>query len=150
MEKYSLDPIDQTILQLLQQDAKMGTKEIAARVGLTQTPTFERIKRLERWGVIKKYSIQIDRKKLGVELGVFCLVSLKNHSIETLKTFEDAIREFDEVSNCYYIAGTFDYSLYIEVKDMEEYQRFLTLKLASISNIAQVQSAFVMNSIKEA
>ncbi len=149
MGKISLDDIDLQILNLLKANSKIGTKEIAAKIGLTNTPTFERIKRLERIGVIKQYTVVLDKQKLGFELGVICWVSLKDHTHESLQIFEKQIQELKEVKNCYYLSGDFDYTLYVEIENMENYHQFLTKKLAAIPNIAKVQSAFIMNTIKE-
>jgi len=152
MEKNSeaivLDDLDRKILEILSKDAKLANKEIAERIGLTVTPTFERIKRLERTGVIKRYIAELDQKALGKSLLVLCQVSLKAHSIDVINGFEDSITHLDEVSHCYHIAGDYDYLLSIRVKDMEAYQLFLKTKLATIANIVNVQSSFVMSTLK--
>lgn len=143
-----LDAIDLQILELLTKNGKLGNKEIAAVIGLSTTPTFERIKRLERKGIIKGYTAILDKKKIGKGLQVFCQVSLKSHNAEIIDGFEAEIIHLSEVSACYHIAGDFDYSLFIEVADMDEYQHFLKQKLANIPNIANVQTAFVMSTLK--
>jgi Lrp/AsnC family leucine-responsive transcriptional regulator len=143
-----LDDLDKKIIALLEENAKMGNKEIASEIGLSVTPTFERIKRLERNGVIKGYTAIIDKRKIGKGLKVICQVSLKAHNLDLLLGFEDEIVHLKEVSACYHIAGNYDYLLSIEVRDMDEYQRFLKEKLASIPNIANVQSSFVMSTLK--
>ncbi len=143
-----LDAIDLQILDLLTKNGKLGNKEIAAVIGLSTTPTFERIKRLERKGIIKGYTAILDKKKIGKGLQVFCQVSLKSHNAEIIDGFEAEIIHLSEVSACYHIAGDFDYSLFIEVADMDEYQHFLKQKLANIPNIANVQTAFVMSTLK--
>ena len=143
-----LDAIDLQILDLLTKNGKLGNKEIAAVIGLSTTPTFERIKRLERKGIIKGYTAILDKKKIGKGLQVFCQVSLKSHNAEIIDGFEAEIIHLSEVSACYHIAGDFDYSLFIEVSDMDEYQHFLKQKLANIPNIANVQTAFVMSTLK--
>lgn len=151
-EKHSsailLDAIDQKILVLLSSNAKMGNKEIAAEIGLTVTPTFERIKRLERIGVIEGYTTKLNKKSIGKGLHVICQVSLKAHNLDLLEGFENEVVHLHEVSACYHIAGDYDYLLSIEVRDMDEYQLFLKQKLASIPNIANVQSSFVMSTLK--
>lgn len=145
---YQPDETDLKILELLRVNCKLGNKEIAEKIGLTVTPTFERIKRLERNGIIKAYSAQVDKKAIGKGLKVLCQVSLKAHNLELLIGFEDEVVHLDEVSACYHIAGDYDYLLTIEVGDMDEYQLFLKQKLASIPNIANVQSSFVMSTLK--
>ncbi len=143
-----LDAIDLQILDLLSKNGKLGNKEIAAVIGLSTTPTFERVKRLERKGIIKGYSAILDKKIIGKGLKVFCQVSLKSHNAEIIDGFEKEIVHLSEISACYHIAGDFDYSLFIEVADMDEYQQFLKQKLANIPNIANVQTAFVMSTLK--
>lgn len=144
-----MDSIDMMIVELLKNNSKLNTKEIAAEVGLTTTPAFERIKRLERSGVIKGYQAIIDKKKIGKGLQVVCRVSLKGHHLDDINSFEEAIILLEEVQSCYHIAGDFDYSLFIEVKDIEAYHHFLKYDLASIPNIDHVQSSFVLNCLKE-
>ena len=143
----SIDSLDQQIIHLLLSNSKLGTKEIASKIGLSVTPTFERIKRLERKGIIKGYTAILDKKKIGKGLQVFCQVSLKSHNAEIIDGFEAEIIHLSEVSACYHIAGDFDYSLFIEVADMDEYQHFLKQKIANIPNIAHVQTAFVMSTL---
>tara|TARA_R110002072_G_scaffold303031_1_gene491516 strand:- start:15359 stop:15805 length:447 start_codon:yes stop_codon:yes gene_type:complete len=144
-----LDKIDLAILELLKEDAKQGNKSIAEQIGLTITPTYERIKRMERVGIIEGYSARLNKHKVGKKLQVFCQVSLKEHSLELLETFEHEVVEFKEVSICYHTAGDYDYTLLVEVLDMEEYENFLRYKLTCIRYIGNVQSSFVMRVIKE-
>ena len=146
--EVQFDDLDRKIISLLRENAKLGNKEIAAEIGLSVTPTFERIKRLERQGIIQKYVAVLDKKKIGKGLHVFCQVSLKAHNLNLLLGFEEEVVHLMEVSACYHIAGNYDYLLSIEVRDMDEYQLFLKEKLASIPNIANVQSSFVMSAIK--
>lgn len=143
----SLDAIDLALLKALQANAKMSSKELAASVGLSITPTYERIKRLERRGVIQGYTVQLDAKKMGFELEVLCNISLKLHSKEMIEAFEMEIIKLKEVLQVYHVAGNFDYLLHIQAEDMDSYSHFLKHKLASIPNIAQVQSSFVMDSL---
>ncbi|MDG1147185.1 MAG: Lrp/AsnC family transcriptional regulator [Crocinitomicaceae bacterium] len=144
-----LDSIDTAILEILKENSKVGTKEIALQVGLTVTPTYERIKRLERSGVITGYTTCLNKKLIGKGLQVFCQVSLKGHSLDLLESFEKMVVSFEEVSTCYHIAGDHDYALLIEVSDMSEYEAFLKQRLATVPSIMNVQSSFVMSAIKE-
>lgn len=146
---FQLDDIDFKILGLLKSNAKLGTKEIASHIGLTNTPTYERIRRLEKRGVIKSYIAVIDKKKQGYTLSVLCNVQLKSHAADYLEEFEQAIVLLDEVIECYHIAGNYDYLLKIDIKDMDGYALFVKEKLAVIPHIATVQSSFVMRTLKE-
>lgn len=144
----SLDKIDQKILTLLQVDAKLTTKEVATELGLTTTPTHERIKRLERLGYIKGYVAVVDRKKVDRSLLAFCNIALKEQSQNHLKRFEQQIQQFEQVLECFHITGIFDYLLKIVVKDMDAYHHFTFHKLATLENIENVQTIFAMNDIK--
>ncbi len=144
-----MDKIDRSILLLLQKDGKITIKEIAERLNLTTTPIFERVKKLERDGYIKSYKAILDRKKVGLELVVFCNVTLNLHQTDYLKKFEKDIQQFPEVVECYHVAGMFDYLIKIYAEDMERYQDFLSNKLASLENISKVQSSFVMTEVKD-
>lgn len=150
MEKKSdtLDPIDRNILQLLQEDAFLTTKEIAAQVNMSTTPVFERVKRLERDGYILRYTALLDRRKVGLPMLVFCDVSLKEHNRDYLLRFEQEVARLPEVLECHHTAGAFDYLLKVVVSDMDDYQRFLKEKLAALENIGRVQSHFVMTEVK--
>lgn len=143
-----LDAIDLQILELLRKDSKQGTKEIAQQIELTTTPTYERIKRLEKNGIIKRYTAIVDNKKLGYDLTLFCNVQLKSHTSEYLTEFEAAIIGLKEVKECFHIAGNFDYLLKIDIENMNEYANFVKDKLTVIPHIATVQSSFVMRILK--
>lgn len=147
MEK--IDELDITILKLLQDNAQLTSKELSAHLNLSLSPIYERIRRLERDGFIKKYVTLLDKDKLGFSLIAFCHVSLKEHAKFFLKKFEEDVLAFPEVVECYHVTGQFDYMLKIIVKDMKEYQNFIVNKLASLENIGNAQSQFVMTEIKE-
>ena len=143
-----LDQTDKDILKLLQANSKLTIKEVASKLHLTSTPIFERIKRLENEEYILSYKAQIDRKKIGLGLVAFCNIQLKSHEASFIAKFEKDILQFDEIVECYHIAGMFDYLLKVMINDMDEYQNFVAKKLASIENLGQVQSAFVMTEVK--
>lgn len=145
MEK--LDKLDKQILKQLQKDCMLNTKQIADKVGLSVTPTYERIKRMEKNGVIDKYVAILNKQKVGKPLLVFCNVSLQLHSKPLLKKFEQTVTRFDEVMECFHTAGTFDYLLKVLAADMVQYQDFITNKLAALENISHVQSSFVMTEV---
>jgi DNA-binding Lrp family transcriptional regulator len=145
---YKIDAIDKRIIQLLQQDGKMKIKEVAHALKMTTTPIFDRIKRLEKEGFIEGYSTIVNKEKLGFNLVAFCAVSFESHHKEYLNQFVKDVENIIEVAECYHIAGMFDYLLKIYVKDMVDYQNFITQKLASLPNIGRVQSSFVMTEVK--
>lgn len=143
-----IDNIDKQILAILQKEGRITTKALAERLNLTTTPVFERVKRLERDGVIDKYVALLNQKKIERNLIVFVSLSLKNHTRSYLEGFVKEIADFDEVQECYHIAGNFDYMIKVIVKDMEAYQQFLLTKISTNNNIATVQSSFVLSKDK--
>ena len=144
-----LDTIDKKTLLILQQNSKTNIKEIALKVGLTQTPTYERIKRLENSGIIEKYIAVLNKEKIGYHVEVFCQVTLLVHSKKLITKFEKAVNRIDDIKECFHVAGNYDYLLKVIVKDMKSYQFFLKNKLSVLDSVANVQSTFVMSSTKE-
>ncbi len=143
-----MDKTDLRIVDMLAANGKRSIKSMAEELGLSTTPIFERVKRLEREGVIQGYRAQIDRRKLGQNLLAICAISLQEHRSAFIDTFEEEIVAFDEVIECYHVAGQFDYLLKVRTKDMDAYQHFVARKLASLNNIAKVQSSFIMTTVK--
>ncbi|HRG53246.1 MAG TPA: Lrp/AsnC family transcriptional regulator [Bacteroidia bacterium] len=144
----TLDTIDKKILRLLQKDARLNTKEIADKIGLSVTPTYERLKKIEKTKVIKGYVALLDPQIIGKTCTAFCTVTLRLHSAPLLKQFEQALRSFPEVMECYHVAGAYDYLIKIVVDNMNDYKQLLVNKLAAMENIANVQSSFIMTEIK--
>lgn len=143
-----LDQIDLKLLELLQQNGKMTTKEIAQHVNLSPTPVYERIRRLEREGIIQKYVALVKAEKVGKGLIVFCDITLKEHTKEIGYQFVQDIMSLKYVSECYNISGDYDFRLKVMVKDMKYYQDFVLNDLGSIKNIGSAHSTFVMGVIK--
>lgn len=150
MEQKSiiLDEIDLQIMRILQKNAKLTTKELADAVHLTPTPVFERQKRLERNGYIKKYMAVLDPDKLNQGLLVFCKVKLKQINLELAKNFTRCIRLIPEVIECYNTSGQYDYLLKVRTANMKQYQELVLNKLADIENLSSLESIFVMSEIK--
>ena len=146
----TLDKTDLQILRTLQRNAKLTTKELADAVHLTPTPVFERQKRLERNGYIKKYIAVLDPELLGKGLLVFCKVKLKQINREIADDFTRRIQHIPEVIECYNTSGNYDYLLKIRAADMQEYQQFILNKLGVIEIVGSVESTFVMSEIKQA
>lgn len=144
----SLDKIDLQILCTLQQNSRLTTKELASRVSLSSTPVFERLKRLEANGYIKKYIAVLDAEKLNRGFIVFCNVKMSRLSREIAHDFSEIIRNIPEVTECYNISGSFDYLLKIHAPDMKYYQEFVLNVLGTIENLASLESTFVMDEIK--
>lgn len=145
---YKLDEKDVDILRALQQNARLTNKELSAKVHLSTTPTFERVKRLERQGFIKQYATILDASKLNKGFAVFCSVKLRRLNTELANAFTDMIREIPEVTECYNISGSFDYLLRVQSPDMRYYQQFLLNVLGRHENISSLESTFVMEEVK--
>ncbi len=145
----SLDTIDVKILKFLQEDSNVTTKDLANKVHLSVTPVFERVRRLEKDGYIKKYVAILDPDKLNRSLIVFCSVTLKEHTKEIGNKFVEDIKSLEEVSECYNISGDYDFLLKVLVRDMKHYQDFVINHLGSIENIGSTHSTFVMGEIKQ-
>ena len=143
-----IDEIDIKILRALQEDARQTTKELAAKVNLSTTPVFERLKRLEREGYIRQYVAILDAEKLDLGFEVYCSVKLKQMSRDVARDFTRMIRQIPQVAECYNISGEYDYLLKIRARNMKEYNEFVINTLGTIDAIGSVQSSFVMNEIK--
>ena len=144
-----LDETDLQILKTLQKNAKLTTKELAEAVHLTPTPVFERQKRLERQGYIKKYVAILDPEKLNQGLLVFCKVKLKQINHEIADAFTRRIMRIPEVTECYNTSGSYDYLLKVRAADMKQYQEFVLNKLGEIEMLSSIESTFVMSEIKQ-
>lgn len=146
MEK--LDRTDLLILRALQENARLTTKELAAKVHLSTTPVFERHKRLEANGYIKKYIAVVDANKLNQGFIVFCNVKLRRVNQDIAQDFTQIVQQIPEVTECYNISGNFDYLLKIHAPDMRYYQQFILNVLGKIESLGSLESVFVMDEIK--
>ena len=146
---YKLDSKDIAILKILQQNAKATNTEIAQKVHLSTSPTFDRIKRMEQQGIIKQYVTLVNNSKVNRGLMVICYVSLKEHNKNAGTKFIKSILEMPEVIECYSISGEFDFMLKVVGENMERYYDFHVNKLSQADNVGHIQSVFVMGTIKE-
>lgn len=144
----TLDKIDIEILRLLQDNARLTTKELASRVRLSTTPVYERQKRLESLGYIRKYIAVLDANKLNRGFEVFCSVKLHRLNKEIAEDFASRMQEIIEVTECYNISGSFDFLLKINAPDMAYYRNFLLNVIGTIESVASIESTFVMNEVK--
>lgn len=144
----TLDKTDIDIIKALSQDSRMSVRELAFAVHRSPTPVFERLRRLEREGVIKAYTVLVDREKIGRGFTVFCNVKLQNISTENHEGFAREVEAMAEVTECYNVSGSFDYLLKVQVPDMKSYRNFVTDTLGRLPMLDSVQSVFVMDTIK--
>lgn len=146
--KISLDATDRQILEMLQEDAKINIKEIAAKLNMTKTPIYERIKRLEKEGVIEKYVTVLNRKKLGSSIIVFLEGSLKVEKFEQADEFFAAVAATPEIIECYLLGGENDFMLKVIAPELDKYHDFYATKIASLPRVGQIKSSFVIKEIK--
>ncbi|GAA4078926.1 Lrp/AsnC family transcriptional regulator [Flavobacterium cheonanense] len=143
-----MDTIDKNLLQLLQEDTKKTTKELSLKLNLSVTAVYERIKKLEREGIIDKYVALLNRNKIDKGFVVFCHIKLIQHSKDFLTKFESEVVKLDEVLECFHVSGDYDYILKICVKDMEEYREFMVTKLTTLNHIGSTHSTFMIGQVK--
>ena len=144
----TLYKLDLQILRVLQENARLTTKELAARVSLSSTPVFERLKRLEANGYIKKYMAIVDAEKLHQGFIVFCKVKMTRLNRDIAQDFSRIVQGIPEVTECYNISGSYDYLLKIHAKDMKHYQAFILNVLGTIEHLSSLESVFVMDELK--
>ena len=147
MENVILDSIDRRILALLQEDATIAIAAISERVGLSQTPCWKRIKRLEREGVIERRVTVLNRERLGLGVVVIVAVRTAHHTDEWLQTFSEGVARVPEVVEFYRMSGEIDYLLKIVARDIADYDRIYR-KLTKVAPLNDVSSSFAMQEIK--
>lgn len=143
-----LDAIDKKILQQLQKDSKITSKELSNSLDLSVTAVFERIKRLERNEVISKYVALLKPEHVDKSFMVLTQIKLVQHTKKNVMKFEAEVVKLDEVLECYHVSGEYDYILKILVKDMEAYREFMLSKLTSLEHIGSTQSTFIISPVK--
>ncbi|MAU17225.1 MAG: AsnC family transcriptional regulator [Muricauda sp.] len=143
-----LDETDMELVRLLQEDCKKTTKQYADALHLSKTAVYERIRRLERNGVITQYTALVDKAKVDRDFMVLCQIRLVQHTKENVLKFEREVLQLQEVSECFHVGGDYDYILKIYVKDMKSYREFMVTKLTAIAHIGNTQSSFVINEVK--
>ena len=148
MPESELDRYEKRILEVLQEDASLSNAEIAERVGLSASPCWRRIDRLEKEGFIKKRVALVDRKKVGLNAQVFAQVKLNAHGRANLDEFSKAIRSFPEVLECYVLMGPVDFLIRIVAPDIEAYERLFFNRLSQLSGVQEVNSIVALSEIK--
>lgn len=147
MENIVLDGVDRRILALLQEDATVPIAEIAERVGLSQTPCWKRIKRLEREGVIERRVTVLNRERLGLGVTVIVAIKTAHHTADWLEAFAEGVARFPEVVEFYRMSGEIDYLLKVVARDIADFDRIYR-KLTKVAPLHDVSSSFAMQEIK--
>jgi DNA-binding Lrp family transcriptional regulator len=140
-----LDAIDARILDLIQRDAALSVAEIAERVGLSSSPCWRRIKRLEEQGIVERRVTLLNHQKLGLGFEVVANVKLQLPSKENLERFEAAVRKWPEVTECMTVTGAVDYVMRIVTTDMHAYDTFLRDKVLALGLVTDIQSRIIIN-----
>lgn len=144
----TLDRFEKKILRLLQEDGSLSNAAIAEKVGLSASPCWRRIDRLEKEGFIKRRVALVDRKRVGLNAQVFAQVKLNAHGRANLDEFSEAIRAFPEVLECYVLMGPVDFLLRVVAPDIEAYERFFFDRLSQLSGVQEVNSTIALSEIK--
>lgn len=144
----TLDETDILILRDLQDDGHLTIKELSQRVHLSVSPVYERVRRLEREGFIKRYVAVLDPEKLDCGFLAFCYLKMKQHSHENAVQIMERVQNIPEIAECYNISGDYDFLLKIYVRNMKQYQEFVMRILGDIPAIGSLNSSFVLGEVK--
>ncbi|MGC6438799.1 MAG: Lrp/AsnC family transcriptional regulator [Flavobacteriaceae bacterium] len=144
----TLDTTDKAILKLLQEDAKLTNKVLSLKLSLSVTAIYERVKKLEKLGVINRYVALLSKEKIGKSFVAFCHIKLVQHTQENVKRFEKEVVEIEEVLECYHLSGDYDYLIKVHVENMEAYRNFMISKLTNLNHIGSTHSMFMINEVK--
>ncbi len=148
-DRMDLDKFDLQILSILSRDARISLQEMSAQVGLSTTPCWTRIKRMESEGVIQGYTVRIDPAKIGFSETVMVQVTLESHNDETLYKFGKALEDIPEVLEAYLISGDYDYFIRLAVRDTRDYERLLRERLYKLPGVRHSKSSFVLRCLKQ-
>jgi len=147
MPVSELDAIDRSILDVLQDDARISNVELSEKVNLSPSPCLRRVRRLESEGTIRSYVTLLDPAEVGLPVSVFVQVSLERQVDDALENFERAIVARPEVMECYLMTGDSDYLLRVVTPDLESFQRFLLDHLTRIPGVASIKSSFALKQV---
>ncbi|MDE6448525.1 MAG: Lrp/AsnC family transcriptional regulator [Muribaculaceae bacterium] len=143
-----LDQTDYKLLGALQENSRLTIKELSSLVNLSTTPTFERVRRLEREGYISKYMAVLDADRLECGFVAFCYIKMKQHTYENSMRIMQAVQLIPEIVECYNISGEYDFQLKIYTRDMKSYQKFILRILGDLDCIGSLNSSFVLGEVK--
>lgn len=144
----TLDRLDRRILDVLQGNARISNQELAKRVGLSSAPCWRRLRRLEEAGFITGYATLLDAPSVGLPIQAYALVSLENHHPETVREFDQLVKERPEVLECHSMSGPNDYLLRIVAASMDAYERFMSTHVLQIRAVRSVNTSFVLRTKK--
>ena len=148
MRRVKLDRIDRRILRDLQDDGRMTNVELASRAGISAPPCLRRVRALEKAGLIRGYHADLEAKALGYELTAFAFVGLSSQAEGDLKAFEEEVRSWPLVRECYMLSGEIDFILKCVAHDLSEFQAFVTEQLTAAKNVESVKTALAIRTSK--
>lgn len=148
-DKITIDRLDKKILRILQERGRIANVQLAKEVGLSPTPCLERVRKLERSGVILGYHARIDPDKLGTPLLVFVEITLSKTSSDVFAEFSAAARKTDEILECHLVSGDFDFLLKARVADMAAYRKLLGETLLNMPGVNESRTYVVMEAVKQ-
>lgn len=148
LKKVKIDKLDYKIMEQMQTDASISIQALAERVGLSPTACWRRLRKLEKHGIIRKTVAVLDPKQVKLSVNVFANIRLKEHTIESLRHFEEAIEHIPEIVECYSVTGENDFLLRAVVKDVEAYEELLNKRLINVIEVSSYKSMFALRQIK--
>ena len=149
MLSEDLDKTDLKILKILQEDGRITNLQLSSDIGLSPAPTLERVKKLERGGIIRSYHAELDPGAMGLGIQAFMMVSLAINKNNAIARFEEQMRQIPEVVDCYHLTGAADYLVKIMVADIAAYDMLIREKLSKIEEITSMQSLIVLSQVKK-
>jgi Lrp/AsnC family leucine-responsive transcriptional regulator len=145
----NLDKTDLHILKVLQLNGRITNLELSQTIGLSPAPTLERVKKLEKSGVIRSYHARVDEAKLGMGIKALMLITLTRHTEGIVDNFKKQIGRIEEITDCYKVTGNADYILHVIVKDINAFETLVARKIATIEEISQMQTMVILSKAKE-
>ena len=142
--KTHLDEVDVQLLALLQEDGRITNADLAKRVGLSPPSVLQRVRTLEKIGLIREYAALLDAERLGLKITALAMISLSLHQDRPIEAFRKAVQDIPEILECYHVSGEFDFLLKIVVRDMRAYEQLIRERLSKIKGIGQIKTSFVL------
>jgi Lrp/AsnC family leucine-responsive transcriptional regulator len=146
--KTHLDEVDVQLLALLQEDGRITNADLSKKVGLSPPSVLQRVRILEKSGLIRGYHAILDAERLGLRITALAMISLSLHQEQPIERFRRSVNEIPEVLECYHVSGEFDFLLKIVVKDIRAYEQLIRERLSKIKGIGQIKTSFVLANTK--
>jgi DNA-binding Lrp family transcriptional regulator len=147
-QSIMLDKVDKSVLRALQADGRLSNVELARKISLSPPAAHARVRRLEKDGYIRQYTVIVDREKAGYDLLCFIHISLQMHQVTQVEKFREATRKMPEVLECHHITGEYDYLLKVVLRNRKDLERFVVDKLTPIPGVARIHTSLVFTEVK--